>query len=613
MNYRVLSIACALLMALLPCAFAQLQVGNNLDMRLNGTAAFGYTGDYGNATGSEHGITLGGAGTLTGSYYNPNFLSFSFAPFINQSRENSGFQSISNTSGFSSGATLFSGSHFPVTLSYSDTYNSQGNFAVPGVADFTTHGDSQAFGVGWALNLPNLPTLSFSFQDGHNSNTVYGTDTNATSTFRTFTAQSSYRWEGFILNGGYKYSNTESLVPQLLTSQPEATSDSSGNSYNFGVGHKLPFSGAISAGVGRSDSSFQVEGINLGTTTVDTANAGISFIPIRNLSVGSNVQYTDNLAGLLNQTITSAGGLPQSGILQQQATHSLDLITYTTYTLPKLHLTLMGNEEHRDQDFAGGSIGSDSYTGMATYANNLLGGFLSATVGGNRNTVSTTNQSTLGLIGSLNYSRTIRAWEVTASGNYSQNTQTLLAAYTATSYGYSGSLGRRLSRRSHFSASATGSKSSLSNQPGSGTMSQAYSTGLSWKWIGLSGNYSKSNGNAVQTITGLATTPVPLPSVNPANVIFYNGQAYSAAIGLSPVRRFTFSASYAKASSDTLGNAIASNNQSQSINVYSQYQFRQMYFNAGYSRLLQSFSAAGVPPSLVGSYYFGVSRWFNIF
>jgi hypothetical protein len=612
-NCRTVSIICVLLMALLPRAFAQLQVGSNLNMRLNGTGAFGYTGGYGDLTGSEHGLTWGGVGTLTGSYYSPNFLSFNFSPFLNQSRENSNFQSISNTSGFTSGAALFSGSHFPVTVNFSDTYNGQGNFAVPGVADFTTHGDSQAFGIGWILNLPNLPTLSLSFQNGHNASTVYGTDTNATSNFHTFTAQANYSWAGFLLNGGYKYSASQAEVPQLFTNQPTATSDSSGTSLNFGIGHKLPLNGAISAAVSRSGSTSQFEGINFGTTTVDTASGGISFVPLRNLNMGATTQYTDNLAGLLNQTIISAGGLPQPGILEQQSTHSLDVTTYTTYTLPALHTTLMGSAEHRDQVFEGSSIGSDTYTGTATYANSLLGGFVSATGGVNRNTVSTNNESTLGLISSVNYSRRIRGWDVSVGGNYTQNTQTLLVAYTTTGYGYNGTLGRRLSRRSHFGASASGSKNTVSNQPGSGTFNQAYSTGLNWRWIGLSGNYSKFSGNAIQTVGGLTPTPLPLPIVTPTEVIFYNGNAYSAAISINPARRLTLTGSYAKATSDTLSSAITSHNQSKSINFYGQYQFRQMYFNAGYSRLQQSFSGAGFPPSLLGSYYFGISRWFNIF
>ncbi len=43
------------------------------------------------------------------------------------------------------------------------------------------------------------------------------------------------------------------------------------------------------------------------------------------------------------------------------------------------------------------------------------------------------------------------------------------------------------------------------------------------------------------------------------------------------------------------------------------YNVRKLNFNAGYSRLVQGFSLSGTPPATVGSFYVGVSRWFNFF
>ncbi len=45
-------------------------------MTLNGTVSAGYNGDYGNLIPSDHSMTFGGTGTLSGFYYNPNFLSY---------------------------------------------------------------------------------------------------------------------------------------------------------------------------------------------------------------------------------------------------------------------------------------------------------------------------------------------------------------------------------------------------------------------------------------------------------------------------------------------------------------------------------------------------------
>jgi hypothetical protein len=43
------------------------------------------------------------------------------------------------------------------------------------------------------------------------------------------------------------------------------------------------------------------------------------------------------------------------------------------------------------------------------------------------------------------------------------------------------------------------------------------------------------------------------------------------------------------------------------------YRVRKLNFQAGYLRLVQGFSTSGMPPTLTGSFYVGVSRWFNFF
>ena len=62
---------------------------------------------------SDHSLSLGGTGTLSGFYYNPNFLSFTVSPYLNQARDNSAFQSISDASGVNFSSSIFGGSHFP--------------------------------------------------------------------------------------------------------------------------------------------------------------------------------------------------------------------------------------------------------------------------------------------------------------------------------------------------------------------------------------------------------------------------------------------------------------------------------------------------------------------
>ena len=606
----------AVLLAVALGAGAQVQVGDNLNMNLNGTLSFGYTADYGNLVGSDHGITAGGNANLTGFYYSPSFATFNIQPFYNQSRSNSSFQSITDASGVNANVGLFSGSHFPGSISYSRLYNSEGNFAVPGLPDYKTHGNSDTFSVGWGVNLPDKPSLALNYQQGHNNYSIYGTDTNSSSAFRSFTGSANYLVEGFNLNGDFHYTASHLDLPLVTQGEPPETSNSDGTSFSLGASHKVPFHGNFSAAFSHADVSSNFDG-NGGAKsnydfTVNTASTGLAFAPIQRLNLGVNTQYTDNLQGTLFQSIV---GL--NGVLQQntpgQSSHSLDVIGFAGYTVEPMHVTFNVNTDHREQTLFNTSLSSDAYTGSATYSNFLWGGSLSATGGVTHNSVSNQPGRSLGFISAVNYSRAIGKWNVGGSGSYSRNTQTVLIAYTTSGYGYTASVSRFIGRGTTWSAAAAGNKTALNNLPGYGTFSQSYSTTISFRWIGVSGAFSKSSGNGLLTGTGVAPSPIPVPIVPSTAVILYGGQAWAVGVGGSPIRGMQITSSYSKARSDTLSSLLTSNNRTDQFNTRIQYQFRKMYFNAGYSRLVQGFSASPLPPSMLGSYYVGISRWFDFF
>ena len=173
----------------------------------------GISGDYGNLIDSDHSLSVGGTGTLSGYYYNPNFISFSISPFVNQSRDNSAYQSISNASGVNFAS--LGGSHFPGSVSYSKAYNSEGSFAIPGVANYTTHGNSDTFGINWAETLPDWPSLSASFQTGSNQYSIYGWDANGTTDSHSFGLRSSYLLSGFNLAAYFAAGGSHSDIPQV--------------------------------------------------------------------------------------------------------------------------------------------------------------------------------------------------------------------------------------------------------------------------------------------------------------------------------------------------------------------------------------------------------------
>jgi len=605
---RATFIACFIMLAAAARIPAQVTVGNDVSMNMNGQISAGYTGDYGNQIPSDHGITAGGNATLSGSYYTPNFLSFQVSPFYNQSRDNSTSSSISDSSGVLANVSLFSGSNYPGSVSFSKTYDSLGTFGIPGLPNYTTHGNSDGFNVGWGVNVPNLPLISLNYAQGTNDYSIYGTDTTGSSDYHNFNVHALYKLAGFNLNAGYVRSQTHAEYPLILQTQQLENLDNSGNSYTFGASHDLPFHGSFGASFNRSDfTSNFTDGSYAGT--VDTLNANTNFHPTPELTLGTNFNYTDNLLGTLFQNIITAGGVLQQST-PGQSSDSWDASGLGSYNLTK-HWILSGLFEHRDQSYFGSSFGSNSLTGSVNYWNRFLGGSLSTVLSVTRTTEDTSNLSAVGLLSVVNYSRRIMLWDVSGSGNYFQNTQTLLIGYTTSGWGYTGQLGRKFGIL-HWNANAGGSRSLLNTTAGYGYNSQNYGTGFNIRWLGFSGTYAKSSGNGLLGVSGVVTPPLggtPLP----ADLILYGGHAYGGGIGINPYKRLTITFSYSRAFSDTVSNSVGSHNDTENAFGRVQYQFRQMFFNAGYSRFVQGFSASGTAPAQLNSFYVGVQRWFNFF
>ena len=65
---------CFLLLLIAKATLAQVQVGDDVTMRMNGNITAGYAGDYGNLIPSDHGLNFGADAQLSGDYYNPNFM-----------------------------------------------------------------------------------------------------------------------------------------------------------------------------------------------------------------------------------------------------------------------------------------------------------------------------------------------------------------------------------------------------------------------------------------------------------------------------------------------------------------------------------------------------------
>jgi hypothetical protein len=586
----------------------QVQYGD-LKMNLNGILTGGYSGSYGDIIGSAHNLGFGGNGDLSGSFYDPNFLSFSFAPYYERSQANSNYQSISDASGFNLNSSIFSGSHFPGSISYAKAYNSQGLFAVPGLGAYSTFGNSSTFGAHWSELLPNLPSLSFAFQQGSNDYSVYGTHDTGNSHHHSFNLQSGYKLEGFDLGAYYTQGASDSLIPDVLGNsvQPQKeNSDYSG--YGFNIAHAIPLRGQFLSNYNSSTVNSDYLGYRF-NGTIDTVNASAGIQPSDKLHMSVNADYSDNLAGqlYLSSVPNATAVLPTN-----QESHAMGLQGNVSYNL-LANLQTQVYVDRRTQYYLGESFGSTSYGAGASYGRGLFNGSFSTSLFVIANTRDNSDEHTLGLNTSVSYSKRIGLWSFGGSLNYAQNVQTLLISYTTSYYNYSLNVRKKFNNRLVMSGSAGFSQSGLTAVPGTESHSKSFSVGMGYgQWIAMSGTYSNASGQGL--LGGGGINGVPLPPVIPDSLlIFYGGRSYSAAISSTPIRRFTMSAALSKTNSSTFSSGVSSLNNVEQFNAYFQYQFRKMNLTGGYSRLMQGFTAAGTPPSQVSSFSIGVSRWFNFF
>lgn len=556
-------------------------------------------------------MAFGGTGTLSGFYYNPNFLSYTISPYVNQARDNSSFQSISDASGVNVNTSIFAGSKFPGSITYAKADNSEGNYAIPGLANYTTKGNSDTFGVSWSEILPDLPSLSASFQMADNQYSIYGANDSGSTNSRSFSLRSAYMISGFNLSGYFTDGDSHSDIPQLLQGSSQAeTATSTDRGFGFAVGHQLPLHGGFSATANRSDVDSNFLGYSY-NGTIDTYSGTASFQPTQKFHFSLSTGYSDNLSGTLYQAITGAGGVitPPS---QGQGSNSLDLQGNASYSVMQ-NMQALGSVDYRQQSFLGKDYSADSYGGGITYGRVLFGGNLNTAGTITENMVSTSSAKELGFSSTINYNKRFDGWTASVFANYAQNVQTLLISYMSSFYGYGGNLRRRWGKFG-WTAGASVNKTGLTEQAGTTSSGESYNTSVGYSnWINLNATYSKADGNGIETAVGLAATPTPQPVLDPSDLIVFGGKSYSFGLASNPKRRLTIAGSFARAygNSNVLG--ILSSNNTEQINVLFQYQFRKMYMTGGYSRLDQGFSVSGTPPEKVSAFYIGVSRWFNFF
>jgi hypothetical protein len=214
----------------------------------------------------------------------------------------------------------------------------------------------------------------------------------------------------------------------------------------------------------------------------------------------------------------------------------------------------------------------------------------------------------LGFIGSVNFFRRIGGWQTSGNFSYAQNVQTLLVTYTTSYYNYSANLHRRFRGGMQWTAAFNGAHSGLSNDQGTSSHSESYSTSLSLRRLQVNGLYTQSSGIQLLGAGGLISPP-PTPGLT--DFILFSGSSYGGGIMVTPLKRLSISGAFSRSISNTIA-STTSNNNTEIFNAQMQYHLRRIGLQAGYTRFTQGISAIGAPVNTT-SYFVGMSRWFDFF
>jgi hypothetical protein len=586
-----------------------LTLGDNTHLKAGALFTFGYAGGYGDQIPSNHGLDFGLDGTLSGYYYNPNFLSFTATPYFNQSRADSSYQSITGSSGINGSANFLAGSHYPGSVSYHYDANSSGTFGLVGQPNFTTYGKSHGFGINWSALLPDWPTLSVGYSQGSGHSTLFGTDQETNSSTRLFNLHSGYQVSGFRLTGYFDHNSLNSEFPEFLAGQQEAVQDSSGHDFGFGAQHSLPLRGSFYVNFNRATArnDFLSNGgknSNISSYTDSTETTNASFHPTQKLSFSVTQNYTDNLSGYLAQSLGTSG-TPVPGLNLGSGSYSHTLGGSANYVFTNF-LSAQAQATFYDQHYFGKNFTGEYLSGTVNYGKRLFDMFtFSASL-----IDSSTGQgnNALGFVGNVNFFHRIKGWQTSGQFSYAENVQTLLITYTNSYYNYNANLRRRLPGGIQWTAAFNGSHSGLTQDRGTSSHSEGYSTALSVRRFSLTALYNQSSGVSLLGAGGLVL-PAPTPGLN--NFILFNGASYGGGISVTPVKRLVLSGSFSRALSDTIASTTSHNN-TEIFNAQMQYHLRRIGLQAGYTRFTQGISAIGAPANNT-SFFVGMTRWFDFF
>ncbi|HTW31903.1 MAG TPA: hypothetical protein VMD76_09505, partial [Candidatus Sulfotelmatobacter sp.] len=493
------------------------------------------------------------------------------------------------------------------------TWNNSGTFGVPGVAGLTTVNNNHGVGVGWSALMPGLPTFSVGFYDTGGSSSLLGSDSTTASTTKNFNLGSTYKLGSYYLTAAFIHLNSDININGLAEGAGDDLSETakdSSNQYRATMQGPIPYrTSSMNFGFTRSDftTNDSLAGQNTGTTDTAIANVNLQF---PRAPVIFTADYTDNILGNFEQQLLSNGQTPLEG-LNSPASHSLSLEAETfVNVLPRL---LLGGYVQRTEQFFDGQDSGLTQVGLNVSYNfvHSLKGLMF--YGGVFDNATQEGNTHIGFIGNASYHRDFGRWSLNAFTLYNQDVQTLLVNYTTSTLNYGGTLKRQVTDNLRWAAVANVTRSIFEQQKGDSAKGESFTSMLIWQRASVSGFYSKSNGLSILTGNGLVSVNLPTGAISSSNLILFNGDNYGGSMDVLPFRGLQISTAWSRSLSSTNSSLLMSNNGSTNFYGLLTYYYRKLLFQAGVTKFNQSISTSGLPPTMLTSYSFGVSRWFKGF
>lgn len=598
---------------LLLCAFlvtqgavAQVELGGLQFRNLQGSLGFGYDGQYGVQEQSNHDTGLNGNLTTSGFYYNPGFLAFQANTYYARGESSSESTSLSNSKGYTMGASIFGGSQDPGYVSFAQNWGQSSTYGLDALgAGLNSTTNNRDFSVSWLFrNLP-VRNLAVYFTDNANNVDIPGIGvTNNSSTKGFGAATSGYNIAGFSLAGSYQHSLTDTTA-----NFDGGTSTGSGSSDVFHAitSRALPWHSNLTFSAYRIMTRSSSEG-DRSSGDSNEFDASINSHVWR-LPLSGSISYNDNVYQSVLQQLNASG---QVVYLSENTPKigELNMNLFSSYTLPH-QVFVTGFISHQEEFVAGQTASATGYGGtVGTGFGKFLKG-LTVTIG-MHDTATQVGNTGAGLVATASYRRNLGAWRFNANASYNQGIQTLLATTTESSMGANASVRRELLHRISFGASAGYGRSLFSNVAVAPS-TETRNAGVNFGWMkqNLSAYYAESLGNMI--VTGQGLTPVPVPGLSSNQIIPFSGKSYNAGYANTLIKHTSLSLSWSKFTSAGTGTGLFSNLSSEQYSGSLAYNYRKLNFIANFVHSEQGASVTTALPSNITIYYFGVSRWFDFF